>query len=140
MSPATENEEVFGAFLKISEDGAGSRDRAAKRNGARLSITVFAAGPRPNELGGRLAHGRPLDRRPINPLLQQQFSASKWAETLIACGGTKNWPETCRRFDVVATRNVDDSRTVHGDAEFHLNPGLSPKVSAKRVGGGAAYC
>ncbi len=128
---ATENEEVFGAFLKISEDGQVTVvvPQSEMGQGVYTVLPQILA----DELGAdwRTVAVEPA---PINPLYSNSLLAEQWAETLMPAGTEKLAENAAVRWVVqnVAIREqfmvTADSTSIPAFAESFRGAGAAARV------------
>ena len=128
---ATENEQIFGAYLKISEDGQVTVivPQSEMGQGVYTVLPQILA----DELGAdwRTVAVEPA---PINPLYSNGLLAEQWAETLMPAGGEKLGEHAAARW---VTRNLADreqfmltadSTSIPGFAESFREAGAAARI------------
>ncbi|MEP2103657.1 MAG: molybdopterin cofactor-binding domain-containing protein [Parasphingorhabdus sp.] len=128
---ATENEEIFGAYLKISKEGQVTVvvPQSEMGQGVYTVLPQILA----DELG---ADWRTIavEPAPINPLYANDFLALEWAETLLPAGAEKLTEEDAARWAAknVATRNdfivTADSSSIPAYASSFREAGAAARV------------
>ncbi|MEQ8742083.1 molybdopterin cofactor-binding domain-containing protein [Parasphingorhabdus sp.] len=128
---ATENEQIFGAFLKISEDGQVTVvvPQSEMGQGVYTVLPQILA----DELGAdwRTVAVEPA---PINPLYSNRLLAEQWAESLIPAGTEKLVENAAVRWVVqnVAIREqfmvTADSTSIPAFAESFLEAGAAARI------------